>query len=422
MRSERFFLRSPNINVCFRIIIDAKIDKSTFEEAIGNVCKRHPFLNCSIEIDDDNNAFYIPNNCKVAIEYYQSEEMPDWQIWHTKSDGIPFDFIAGPMARICVIVDNKQTEIIVLGHHIIGDGIGYLNLSRDILLALDNKLDTTAQIPPPNNEFIKENKLGLLQYLFAKILNKEWEKTRFRFSEEEYQSFFLEYRKNFTSAYYFNTIAEKDLIKIKEMCKEENISVNEIFSAAFARAFYTGKDIRVGIAVNTRSELKTKPHDCMCNYLSGVLAKIKLSPKNDFTSDIKKVAKLTRKQLNNINKRHLVVNFLNVFDNDLIESIMYASYGNFKSPVSKKIGSLISKKSDKKTLGITNLGSYELNNYDSFKLLDMQFIAPALPSNILSVCVITVNNKLNICLRYNLNELDTNNVINIYNKAISFLF
>ena len=419
--TERFFLRSPNINVCFRILISRNIGKETFDEALGNVCKRHPILNCSIEIDNDYIAWFLPNNCRVVTDYFQSDEMPDWQIWHKKADNIPFDFLNGPLARMCVIWGENQTEIIILGHHIIGDGIGYFNLAKDILLALDKKLETTPQILTANNEFIKKNKLGFILKLYAKKLNKEWEKNRIRFSEDEYRSFFYEYRKNFIPGSYFYSINEDNLQKIIQKCKVEKISVNEIVTSAFAMALFSGKKLRVGIAVNTRNELISKPHNCMGNYLSATLAKIKHIPKNEFMSDVKKIVKVIRRRLNNRTYRHLVVNILGEFDNDLIESIMYASYGNYQLPLSKRIGSLIARGLEDKALGITNLGIQELKDYDSFKLLDMQFIAPVFPSNILSVCVITVNNKLNICLRYNINELDTDSVINIYNKAIDLL-
>ena len=282
IRAERFFLRSPNINVCFRMTIQGNISKNAFEKALSDVCKRHPILNCTIAIDDDFNAWFIPNNCTIAIDYYQCDEMPDWHVWYKKIDDMPFDFTNGPLVKICVIWKNNEIEVIILGHHIIGDGIGYFNLTKDILLALDEKLDTTPQIPPPNNEFIIKNKLDILQKIYANKLNKDWKKNRMRFSEEEYRSFFLEYRRKFTPAFYFNSIGEDDLKKIVHKCTMEKLSVNELIISAFARSFSSGKQIRVGIAINTRNELVTKPNDCMGNYLSGILVKLKFNTKNEF--------------------------------------------------------------------------------------------------------------------------------------------
>ncbi|GMO43634.1 MAG: hypothetical protein Pg6C_05380 [Treponemataceae bacterium] len=419
LMTERLFLRSPNINVCFRIIISGRIEQKRFSAAMDDVCKRHPLLNCSIKIDD--NAWLVPNTSRIETEYYSYEEMPDWQVWHTETDNIPFDFLHGPLAKICVIDGGSQTEIIILGHHIIGDGVGYLNLAKDILLALDNKLEAIPQIPPANNKFRKGGKLGFLSKIYAKKLNKEWRKNRVRFSENDYHVFFREYRDKFVPGLYLDSIDGNDLEKLLENCKMNKLTVNELVTAAFAIAFAgalsPGKELRIGVAANTRNELTTKPHDCMGDYVTGISAKASVL-ETDFMSNAKNIASIIRKKLNDMNNRHLIVNFLNEFDGDLIESIMFASYGNYQLPISKQIGKLIAEGFDEKGLGMSNLGKAVFKNYEAFHLLDMQFIGPAFPANLLSVSIITVNNKLNIALRYNENEIKKDAVINVCKRAI----
>jgi hypothetical protein len=69
--NERLYLRSPSINVCFRAIITGIFDKKNIEQALEKVCIRHPLLNCSIEVDNDNNAWFVKNS-SIGIEYYNS--------------------------------------------------------------------------------------------------------------------------------------------------------------------------------------------------------------------------------------------------------------------------------------------------------------------------------------------------------------
>ena len=192
MTTERLFLRSPNINVCFKMSIDRDVAPEDFSRAMNAVSTRHPLLQCFIEIDKDHNAWFVPGAPPVEAAYYRREEMPDWKSWHKKTDDEPFDFMHGPLVKICVITGNSQTEIIVLGHHIIGDGIGYLNLAKDILSALDNRLEAIPLMTPANNTFIKGRKLGFLSGLYAKKLNAAWRKSRTHFSENDYDNFFSE--------------------------------------------------------------------------------------------------------------------------------------------------------------------------------------------------------------------------------------
>jgi NRPS condensation-like uncharacterized protein len=425
--TERLFLRSPNINVGFRIKIAGNIEKKEFETAIHNICKIHPLLNCSIEIDNEHNAWFVQDAMHIDIEYYKAEEMPDWQDWYKERDAVPFSLLRGPLIKICVISDDNKMEIIILGHHIIGDGIGYLNLVKDILLALDNKIDIIPQIPPVVNKFKNGCKLGFLLKLYARSLNRAWRKNRVSFSESDYCEFFEQYRTKFVPKRYIDSIDETKLKKLIEKCKTNNLTVNELITTAFSAAMvelsgkYPNKQIRIGVVANTRNDLISNPYKCMGNYITGISKIVQYISKNDFMSNAKNIAAILRKQLTNVNIRNLAVNFLSELDTDLVESIIFASYGNYKSPISKKLGKLISEGLDKKGLGVSNLGRYEFNDYDTFQLMDMQFIGPAFPAQLLSVSIITVNNKLNISIGYNETEITTDIVKQIYEKASDLL-
>ena len=422
---ERLYLRSPSINVCFRVIIEGKIEKNQFEKAIEKVCIRHPFLNSHLEIDSDNNAWLIQKNDSISIEYYQSNEI-DWQNWYKNTDNNVFDFLRGPLVKFCVIV-GMNTEIILLGHHIIGDGIGYFNLVQDIFSALDNRIEITPQIPPyeDTDKYFKDTILldpGVHSYACG--LNEEWRKSRVKISEKQYIEFFKQYRSNYSPNLYMASI-EGDVIKqLLEKSKTYCLTVNELIASAFSIAtmeILNNKEIRLGVAANIRNELISEPNNCMGNYVTGISAKVYYDPSNDFAFNAKTISTLLKEQLSNLKNRHLVVHFLGEFDKDLLESIMPAAYGNFDHSVSKKLAELIGEQVENKGIGISNLGRHNIFNYKNIKILDIQFIGPAFPANLLTVGVITVNNKLNLCLRYNAGEMKEDNVKIICEKAIKLL-
>jgi hypothetical protein len=426
--NERLFFRSPSINVCFRIIIKGVFDKNHIENAFKKVCIRHPLLNSFIKLDNDNTAWFVQNDRSTEIEYYKSEEI-DWQTWYKKVDNIPFDFSQGPLVKFCVIT-SENTEIIILGHHIIGDGIAYLNLTKDVLLALDNNIGITPQMPPlmpTEKKFKRTVPLGFLSKMYARKLNKEWRKTRVLFSENTYHEFFKKYRAKYSPNLYMGSIEDENLKELLKKSKQNSLTVNEIITSAFSAAMiekvdnYSNKEIRLGVVADIRSELVSKPYDCMGNYFTGVIAKIIYNPEKSFISNAKAVSEILQRQLKNMKNRHLVVHFLNEIDKDLIESATFVAYGNFEHKISKKFAELIGEQSENKGLGISNLGKYDLNNYENIKLLDMQFISPAFPANLLSVSIITINNRLNICLQYNEKEIEMEKIKSIYEKSIELL-
>jgi NRPS condensation-like uncharacterized protein len=423
--NERLYLSSPSINVCFRIIIEGIFDKNKIENSLEMVFIRHPLLNSRVEIDNDNNAWLVQKNGSIGVEYYMSTEM-DWQAWYKKTDNTAFDFLHGSLVKFCVIT-GRNTEIILLGHHIIGDGIGYLNLVKDILLAMDNGLDTTPQIPPfkPADRFFKKTALlddGVHSY--ANGLNEEWMQNRVRFSEKDYLTFFGYYRNKYVPNLYKASIEGDSLKKIQKKSKSNSLTVNEIIASAFSLAVMetlNKSEIRLGVAANIRNELVSEPNNCMGNFVTGISAKAYYDPSGDFISNAKIITTAINEQLKYIKDRHLFIHFLNEFDKDLIESVMFVAYGNFEHNVSKKLAELIGEQSENKGLGISNLGRHDFTNYESIKIVDIQFIGPAFPANLLTVGIITINGKLNLCLRYNEMEIKIDTVKTIYEKAIKLL-
>jgi NRPS condensation-like uncharacterized protein len=292
---------------------------------------------------------------------------------------------------------------------------------------LDNRIDIIPQIPPtePKDRYFK--KTILLEQSakdYAQWLNGEWRKSRVSFSETDYQVFFEQYRRKYVPNFYMISLDGDDIRKLFEKGKSNGLTVNEIIASVFSIAFMENlnkKEIRLGSAANIRNELISEPNDCMGNYVTGISAKAIHVPENGFIASVKTIAAILREQLSNQKTRHLVVHFLNEFDKDLIESIMFAAYGDFDHPVAKKLAELIGEQLEDKGLGISNLGRHDFNNYENIKVIDLQFIGPAFPANLLTVGVITVNNKLNFCLRYNESELKIDTVKEIYKKAIDLI-
>ena len=425
LMNTRLYLRSPSINVCFRVIIEGTICENNLAKALKAVCIRHPFLNSFVELDNNNAAWLIKRNIPFSVEYYKSNEM-DWQTWYKRNDDAVFDFSQGPLVKFCVITDNN-TEIIILGHHIIGDGVGYLNLIKDILLSLDDRMEVAPQIPPfqAPDTYFKETILldeGVRSY--ATSLNEKWKLNRVRFSENDYVDFFKAYRKKFVPNLYMTSIAGDNFLNLLKKAKSSGLTVNEIIAVAFSvstKEILEIDEIRLGIALNIRNELVSEPKECMGNYSSGISVKTHYDPKLDFITNAKKIAETIQEQLSNVKARHLAVHFLNEFEKDLIESIVFAAYSTFDHSVSKKLAELIGERTENKGIGISNLGRFENINYSNFEIVDLYFIGPAFPANLITVDVITIRDKLNLCIRYNEEELNIDTVKLISKKAIGFL-
>jgi len=383
--------------------IDFDFSNADFENAISAVEHRHPILKYVIKTNADGQKYYEANG-GVSIRFYAESET-NWQKWYTETDNIPFVFESESLAKIAVIRGDGYSDIVFLGHHILGDGMGYLNLVRDFLCALDGKIDNEVLEIPQNNH-LKKKSGGLLLKLFAGSLNKQWSKNKKIFSDAEYVEFFKKYRQQNPAGIYLAETEKDFLPKLKEDCKARGITVNEAILKAFVRSIQLQNkvdQIRVGCAASIRNEFEIPTPNHMGNYVTG----ISIDVKNADSVPLK-----LREKFNNPKKRYLIVHFLDRMEKSLVESVMYAGYGDYENPVSKKLAEQLHEQHGK-SFGISNLGVQDFDNY-SFNVSDVWFVNPAFPQNFLTIGLITVDGIMKFCLRYY--GMDEAQILNIYNK------
>jgi hypothetical protein len=206
------------------------------------------------------------------------------------------------------------------------------------------------------------------------------------------------------------------------------VTVNEAILCAFAQAMgdhvgrFMSKAMRFGWAVSIRNDMKIPVPDCMWNYLSAIMSKIRIDKGKPFDAVLKEMTVKTRKLMRNRRKRYLPILFLRELSHDLVETIYFASYGSLHSPLAKAVGKLIGESATNKGgLWVSNLGRHEFSRYTKFSLMDFQFIPPEFLSMLLTVGVITVNDRLSICLRYNEAELSGESVHAVSARARELL-
>ncbi len=257
---------------------------------------------------------------------------------------------------------------------------------------------------------------------FAIGLNEEWKKSRVRCADQDYRVFFEHYRNRLQPSFLLEKIQGDSLQKLVETAKSNAMTVNEIVAAAFSQAtmeILGRNEIRLGVAANIRHELVAEPNHCMGNYVTGIVANVS-DLSQDFIVNAQTTAKALREQLANLKSRHLAVHFLQMFDKDLIESIMYAAYGPCEHPVSKKLAELMGERPDNKGVGISNLGHHRIQT-QNIQVLDIRFIGPAFPANRVTVGLITANDALNLCLRYNATETNAETAQRIMKRGVELL-
>jgi len=131
---ERMFHRSPYSIVTLVARIKGNVTEDMLVKAVAKVQHRHPNLRVRIMDDNIHNPWFISQGAKeIQIEIVPRESDDDWIQVHQQASQIPFEFEARPAIRFILVQSPKVSELIILCHHIICDGMSLAYLARDIM-------------------------------------------------------------------------------------------------------------------------------------------------------------------------------------------------------------------------------------------------------------------------------------------------
>ena len=127
---ERLFSFSPfsTVTVVARIKGDVTVDM--LMNAVQRVQQRHANLRMRIKWDDENNPWFTSEDVKeIPVEIISRESEDHWIKIHHEANQIPFRFDERPAIRFTLVHSPEISELIILCHHIICDGLSLAYLA-----------------------------------------------------------------------------------------------------------------------------------------------------------------------------------------------------------------------------------------------------------------------------------------------------
>lgn len=415
INTEKIHIFSPDIHVGFCIKINKFIDEQIAKKAVQALCEKHPLLTSTIYFDENHRVYYRLNSSKaIPVEFRDDDPTERWDEWMQKQNLEPFDLLNGPLMKILIINSGSSSTVVVIGHHMLGDGLSYLFFIRDFLLFIDDRLDMTRLRPPiieVENDFPKNGRLKFFPKLAAKKLNRQYQKSGKVFSFDDYKTMYEDYHLKTAPAISLVDIDTSETEKIIKNCKKHSVTVNEAITTAFiiARKKMGGISNWASVSCNLRKELNRDPKESMGNFVSGTAITAQLDDSKDIWDNARQVGDALNKKLNNPSKRYLALSFIDALDDKFVNAAYFAGFGYYQNPVAKRLGNIVCGGAPGEGLGISNLGKHELK-FDSFEIEECWFVPPLFPTNDFIVGVITMNQKMTFCLRYSANKIDQNSV------------
>ncbi|MDR2974897.1 MAG: condensation domain-containing protein, partial [Propionibacteriaceae bacterium] len=139
--TERYLLHDPSMTVVTKVSVDGAFDPEQFGRAIDALTDAHPFIRATVRVDDQGEAWYDLDSaapCEIHIKQGRSSE-PGQERWlDTAQSELQrrFDWERGPLVRFFAFHDPTGFDLMIVAHHLLGDGCALVTLTRDLTRAL----------------------------------------------------------------------------------------------------------------------------------------------------------------------------------------------------------------------------------------------------------------------------------------------
>ncbi len=388
-----YFLFDPNIYISFVITLKRK-DNLTIEdikEAIEKAYTQNETTMSKIVLD--NGEAYFENMPKTGCKVFIDQR--DWADIIHESEKNTFKINEGEFVRTFIIDRKDEIHLLIMAHHIFGDGYSLVLLSQDIL---SNLAGESVEYKPLNNN-AQEMLPSKIKYPFSKkvgikLLNQQWKKTGRTFTWEDYFDIHEKFWKNRQSYIEPATMSE-ELSEMKEKCKELGITIN---SYIVAKQLEKNPEYKIiGMPISVRGNNRS-----LSNQVTVITFNYKYNTDISFEKNAKEIHNSLTDILNDTSKKYFIANSLSLFEPTLMDGGLMAQHAGYKNETAEKMISIMAMDGENKTqLGVTNLGKIDFKEkYDSFEVHNILAIAAPMSSTNDVVCVCTFKDKINLCYTF----------------------
>lgn len=411
--TERMHLFMPNINVVMKVDISGKPDIALIKQAIEGAVNANESLNCKIVLSENGVAGY--EKLKKPV-YSVDISNKDWIEIIREQESKVFNLASGELVRFFILTGGAEVALLIIAHHLAGDGLSLVYLIEDIMTAMSGNLleFKPLQIASVDN-FPKKSEMSAISQLLLKKMNQNWLKSGKVFSYSDYEKMFNAYWENRKTYICNERLSQNELELLCEKARQSEISLNSLITTAFIRAY--GKKADTGMAVSVRE----KGYRGMANHASGIAIQYQYNDKKSILQNAQVVHKLIYKKLGSDKKKYLVLRFMSMMEPTLLDSACMSAYGKYKNKTAGRFAHLMGYDGHPKDVSITNLTKLDIpQKYGEFAIGNFAFVAPIIPNARRVIGIATFGGELCITMHV-MDDEQVNNEKRIFAKAIQTL-
>lgn len=407
--TERIYFSRPiNYVAMMARISGHSIAKILLEDALIALLPQYPLIISRFQTFKDGVVLLVPQkqfHLHITVSTKDSEE--DWVKYCSHEHMTYFDCFNGPLIRFSILNGPKSTDLLIICHHSICDGLSLKYLIHDIVDQLTNQAQpkSFSRLPPVIDESMLPIKPGSrFQRILIKFLNRIWKNQKIKFTEEDFSKLNQKYWSTYKQVGIQTLhIPESILSPITKLCKKYAVTMHSLLVTALILAQNEIQNSENGgfkkyqrhfhMPVNMRRKYQKSIERDFGFYASSLILNLEYCDAHPFWENVVLVHKVINLKLRDENLYQLLR--LNLINPTLLDSLYFQKLGIINNKISRLLVKKMGIMNPMAGIALTNLGKdYEPVSYPPYHI--DAIYGPSVYSEILEkiVSAITLNNQM----------------------------
>jgi hypothetical protein len=296
---ERWFTRSPFAIVTMVARIRGNVTESMVRSAVSRVRQRHPNLRARIVADKNGTPWLTSEGAgEIPITTVPRESDEHWIRVVLESCAVPFEFDQRPAIRFILLQSPTVSELAIVCHHILCDGLSLAYLARDLMVHLGDPAREAEPLPDPvpvalDNMPSDVSANAVVRFVINRM-NKKWAAEKVVFDQEDYRELTSAYWARYPHQVLCVELSEEQTSALVERCRDNEVTVNSALSAAFvgAQVMVQGEKpchASLFVASSLRDRLPRPPGEAMGFYAGSVTPKYRYDTSAGFWDNARRI-------------------------------------------------------------------------------------------------------------------------------------
>ncbi len=400
LTKERLYYRCPTPQILMAAEIEGKFSEDALKTAVKKAVSRHELLSCKV-IEEAGKVVFAKNDAPREPEIRFETEPFCWNAAVSAEEGRIFRYEEGELIRFRVYPAENGAVLLCSANHMVGDGLSFVYLFRDILTALGNP--AAALSPAPLHlcdpkELTRRVKLPFSIRMMASGVERQWKKNGKQFTFADYEKLYTSYWSKRETAVLDAVFEPEETAALADWCHENGVTVNTALAAAFLLA---AEESSVGVAVSVRE----KGYEGLGNFATGVSVDYFPSVDTGFDERTRELHALLHKKYDDPQSMLFLMKFMDALSPSLIDGAYFNAFGGYENPIAQRAAIMFGFRGTSKGVNLTNLTKLPIPAaYGACTLKSLSFVPPLVPGSQRLVGAATLNGRMCVTMHYDQKE------------------